>query len=87
MIHSLTRASHGAITLAPSFQGLHLAFEADERVRDTELSRRAENVGVQLAPISHYCIEARRRGWLFGYAGYREAALARAAYAVGQQLR
>jgi GntR family transcriptional regulator/MocR family aminotransferase len=41
---------------------------------------------VQLAPISHYCVEAKGRGWLFGYAAYREAALARAAYAAGQQL-
>ncbi|HSV54142.1 MAG TPA: PLP-dependent aminotransferase family protein [Burkholderiaceae bacterium] len=87
MIHSLTRATDGAITLAPSLQGMHLAFEAGERLRDTELSQRAESAGVQLAPISHYCIEARRRGWLFGYAGYGEAALARAARAVGQQLR
>ena len=87
MIHSLTRASHGAITLAPSLQGMHLAFEVGEHVHDTELSQRAQNAGVQLAPISLYCIEAKRRGWLFGYAGYGEAALARAARALGRQFR
>jgi GntR family transcriptional regulator/MocR family aminotransferase len=57
-----------------------------ERVRDTGLSARAEAVGVQLAPLSHYCIEAKRRGWLFGYAGYDEAMLARAARALGRQI-
>lgn len=86
LIHSLTRATHGAIDLSPSLQGLHLAFEVGERVRDTELSQRAAGVGVQLAPISSYCIDARRRGWLFGYAGYEEAALTRAANALGGQV-
>ena len=87
LIHGLARATSGAITLAPSLQGMHLAFEVGERVRDTELSQRAEEAGVQLAPISRYCIEAKRRGWLFGYAGYDEAALARAARALGRALR
>ena len=86
MIASPAQATHGAITLAPSLQGMHLAFEVDERVRDTELSARADAVGVQLAPVSRYCIEARRCGWLFGYAGYDEAALARASRALGKQL-
>lgn len=87
LIASLARASAGALVLVPSAQGMHLAFEVGERVRDTELSARAEAVGVQLAPISRYCIAAKRRGWLFGYAGYDEAALARAARALGRQLR
>ena len=86
MIASPAQATHGAITFAPSLQGMHLAFEVDERVRDTELSARADAVGVQLAPVSRYCIEARRCGWLFGCAGYDEAALARASRALGKQL-
>ena len=32
-----------------------------------------------LAPLSRYCIESRRRGWLFGFAGYEAAALRAAA--------
>jgi len=86
MIHQLARASGGALTLAPSLQGMHLAHEVGERVRDTALSECAAAVGVQLAPISRYCIEAKRRGWLFGYAGYDEAALGRAARALGRQI-
>jgi len=86
LIHQLERASGGALTLAPSLQGMHLAHLVDERIRDTALSERAAAAGVQLAPISHYCIEAKRRGWLFGYAGYDEAALGRAARALARQL-
>ena len=86
MIHDLARASHGALTLAPSLQGMHLAHEVGTRVDDTTLSARAAEAGVQLAPISRYCIEAKRRGWLFGYAGYDEAALGRAARALARRL-
>jgi GntR family transcriptional regulator/MocR family aminotransferase len=87
LIHHLARASHGALTLVPSLQGMHLAFEAAARVDDTALAHRAAEAGVQLAPLSRYCIEAKRRGWLFGYAGYDEAALARASRAVARCLR
>ncbi|CAN5143296.1 PLP-dependent aminotransferase family protein [soil metagenome] len=87
MIQALARATAGAITLAPSSQGMHLAREATERVRDTALSERAARGGVQLAPISRYCIAADRRGWLFGYAGYDEAALTRAARALARQMK
>ncbi|NUA29506.1 PLP-dependent aminotransferase family protein [Cupriavidus basilensis] len=86
MIHHLTRATNGTIALEPSLHGMHLAFEVGGQIRDTDLSRRAQDAGVHLAPISSYCIAAKRRGWLFGYAGYDEAALARAARALGQQL-
>ena len=87
LIDSLARASHGAIRLAPSLQGMHLAWEVDAQIHDTELSQRAHAAGVQLAPISRYCMEARRSGWLFGYAGYDAAALDRAARALGPLLR
>jgi GntR family transcriptional regulator / MocR family aminotransferase len=86
MIHDLTRASGGELTLAPSPQGMHLAHEIGGRIDDTGLSARAAGAGVQLAPISNYCIEAKRRGWLFGYAGYDETALGRAARALARQL-
>jgi len=87
LIHHLARASHGALALVPSLQGMHLAHEAGARIDDTALAHRAAAAGVQLAPLSRYCIEAKRRGWLFGYAGYDEAALARASRAVARCLR
>ena len=86
LIHHLARASHGALTLAPSLQGIHLVHEVSGRVDDTTLERRAAGAGVQLAALSRYGIEARRRGWLFGYAGYDEAALSRASRALARCL-
>ncbi len=86
MIAQLERASHGQISLAPSLQGMHITLEVDASIRDTDLSRKALNAGVQLMPLSAYCIAAQRRGWLFGYAGYPEAALTRAARALGPLL-
>ena len=86
MIACLAHASGGAITLEASLQGMHLTFEADASVRDTDLSQRALREGVQLAPLSAYCMQAKRRGWLFGYAGYDETAIARAAGVLGKLL-
>jgi len=86
MVDCLAHASGGAITLKPSLQGMHLTFEADTGIRDTELSERAQQAGVQLAPLSAYCMQAQRRGWLFGYAGYDARALARAAGVLGRLL-
>jgi GntR family transcriptional regulator/MocR family aminotransferase len=79
MIESLRKVSGGALQLAPAAQGMHLAHEVGERVDDTRLSRRAAELGVYLAPLSLYCVEARRRGWVFGYAGFDEGVLRHAA--------
>ncbi len=87
MIESLRRASGGALQLAPAAQGMHLVHEVGERTDDRVLSRRAGEAGVFLAPLSLYCVQARRRGWLYGYAGFDDAALHAAARAVAPWLR
>lgn len=87
LIDTLRRASGGALQLAPAAQGMHLVHETAERVNDTALSRRAAEAGVYLAPLSQYCVQARRRGWAFGYAGFDEAALRQAARAMGPLIR
>jgi GntR family transcriptional regulator/MocR family aminotransferase len=38
---------------------------------------------VFLAPLSAYAIESRRRGWVFGYAGYAPSELRAAARRLG----
>jgi GntR family transcriptional regulator / MocR family aminotransferase len=83
LIDALKRSSRGALSLAASEHGMHLTFETQENVRDTVLSAAAESTGVTLAPLSYYAIQSPRRGWVFGYAGYDEAALQSAAQAVG----
>ena len=82
VIQALAQASGGRLQLAPSAQGLHLLHElAPGRTPqdDERLSQQALAAGVMLTPLSRYALASPRRGWLFGYAGYDEAALTRAA--------
>jgi GntR family transcriptional regulator/MocR family aminotransferase len=86
-IEALSRASGGALRLAPSEQGMHLVHELRDSQPDAPLSALAGEAGVHLAPLSAYTMESRRRGWLFGYAGYDAAGLRAAARALGPLLR
>jgi GntR family transcriptional regulator/MocR family aminotransferase len=87
LIDTLHKASGGALRLQPCAQGMHLLHEAGPRSDDRRLSQAAGEAGVFLAPLSTYCVEARRRGWLFGYAGFDDAALRHAARALAPLLR
>lgn len=86
LIEALARASRGKLLLHPSEQGLHLLHELRSGADDLSLSARAQAAGILLAPLSRYTIESRRRGWLFGYAGYDTATLRDAAARVGKLL-
>lgn len=82
LIQALAEASGGRLQLAPSAQGLHLLHElppGGAPQDDERLSQQAQAAGVMLTPLSRYAMTSPRRGWLFGYAGYDEAALTRAA--------
>ena len=83
LIDALARASRGALRLQPSEQGMHLTLEVSGRRNDAALSGRAREAGVMLTALSFYAMEAPRRGWVFGYAGYEDAALREAARRVG----
>jgi GntR family transcriptional regulator / MocR family aminotransferase len=86
LIDALRCHSHGALSLAPSDQGMHLRLElhgAALRQGDLALARAAGQAGVHLVPLSRYTITSPRRGWLFGYAGFDERALRAAAAVVG----
>jgi len=88
LIDALRQASGGAVRLTPSAQGMHLVLEAGgARRHDLALSARAREAGVLLAPLSAYTIDSPRRGWLFGYAGYDDAALRDAARRLGPLFR
>ena len=91
LIQALAEASDGRLQLAPSAQGLHLLHELGPAARrgpqdDEQLSQQALAAGVMLTPLSRYALASPRRGWLFGYAGYDEAALTRAAQRLGPLL-
>ncbi|MFO1330797.1 MAG: PLP-dependent aminotransferase family protein [Rubrivivax sp.] len=86
LVQALAEASRGTVQLAPAEQGMHLLLEAAAGRADLPPAQRAARAGVVLAPLSRYTIESRRRGWLFGYAGYDEAALRQACACVGPLL-
>ena len=84
LILALDRASGGALQLAPSDRGMHLLHECAPGSDDEALSRRALAEGVVLAPLSRYAMVSRRRGWLFGYAGFSAEEITAAAQVVGR---
>ena len=86
LIEALEKASKGRLVLRPSEQGMHLLHELPAGQDDQYLSSRAQQAGILLAPLSRYTITSRRKGWLFGYAGYDTAAIRNAAAGLGPLL-
>ena len=87
MVHALSKATGGAMQVPFSWQGMHATLETRSSLRDTQLCEAAAAVGVYLAPLSRYCIQEVRRGWLLGYAGYPEKELIAAARRLGRVWR
>ncbi len=87
LITALAQASGGTVQLAPCLHGMHLALEAPPGTDDVAVSRAAAALGVRLAPLSSYCMQADRRGWLLGHAADDDAALQTAAQAIGPLLQ
>ncbi|MBI3367714.1 MAG: PLP-dependent aminotransferase family protein, partial [Burkholderiales bacterium] len=83
LIEALAKATKGGLRLQPSEQGMHLTHELPAGRSDQALAARAAEAGVQLPPLSRYTIASARRGWMFGYAGYDNAALRAAARVLG----
>jgi GntR family transcriptional regulator / MocR family aminotransferase len=84
LIDAMHQATEGALQLPPSLQGMHLVHEVSQQVDDRAFSLKAAAAGVTLAPLSNYSMQARRRGWLFGYAGFNETDLRAAAQALAR---
>lgn len=87
MIEALSRASGGALQLAPSEHGMHLLHELPGGQSDLSFTRRASEAGVFVAPLSRYAVDSMRTGWIFGYAGFEPSVLRTAARKLGPLLR
>ncbi|MDB5820175.1 MAG: aminotransferase class and family protein [Rhizobacter sp.] len=70
LIASLADTSDGRIQLRPSNAGMHLFHDGGEAMDDTRLSALAHAGMVEVAPASAFCLRARRRGLMFGYAAF-----------------
>lgn len=71
-----------AMDLSKEFQlsgvetGLHMLLEASPSFDEEAMTRRALEKGVRIYPLSRYCLESSRRGWVLGFAKVDEAAIA-----------
>lgn len=52
--------------------GLYLSLDLAKRCNDVELSEAAANANIDVAPISAFCVNQRKNGLLFGFAGFDE---------------
>lgn len=55
--------------------GLHMLLEAKESFEEEELTNLALTQGVRVYPLSKYCLESNRKGWVLGFAKIDEAAI------------
>jgi GntR family transcriptional regulator/MocR family aminotransferase len=86
------RELDGLLEIRPSDAGMHLIGWLPEGVHDLEASLAAAAEGVEVTPLSAYCIEGQHRGALrLGYTGYTPGQIRhgvrRLARALGDQRR
>jgi GntR family transcriptional regulator/MocR family aminotransferase len=69
----------GLLEIKPSDAGMHLLGWLPEHIDDQQAFRAATAAGVEVTPLSAYCIEPPKRGALrLGYTGYKSREIWRA---------
>ncbi|HVZ46597.1 MAG TPA: PLP-dependent aminotransferase family protein [Ramlibacter sp.] len=69
--HASTIFGESAFADLPN-AGLHICVSLDSEIDDIAICEAAATHGIDIAPISAYCITAKRKGLLFGFAGFAE---------------
>jgi GntR family transcriptional regulator/MocR family aminotransferase len=78
----------GLLEIRPSDAGMHLLGWLPEHVDDQKAFRAATAAGVEVTPLSAYCIEPPKRGALrLGYTGYKPREIWRATRRLAEALR
>ncbi|WP_152392732.1 MocR-like pyridoxine biosynthesis transcription factor PdxR [Paenibacillus guangzhouensis] len=62
-------------TLSGVETGLHMLLEADTSIDEETVTKSALEHGVRVYPLSRYCVESERKGWVLGFAKVDEAAI------------
>lgn len=57
--------------------GLHMLLEADEDFMEEEMTNKALENGIRVYPLSPYCLESKRKGWVLGYSKVNEETIQR----------
>jgi len=87
MIGLLRQHLHPWLFAEPPLAGMQLAAEAIVPMDDVAISRRAERMGLHLPPLStYYSGTPQTRGFVLGYAGFREEELRRGVEALASLL-
>jgi GntR family transcriptional regulator/MocR family aminotransferase len=73
LVEEARKNLRGMLEVAPAKAGMHLIGWLPVGVNDREVSRRGAEAGLNLAPVSAYCINQKLRGGLLlGYTAYDE---------------
>lgn len=83
-IHTTGLGEH--FTLSGVETGLHMLLEADKSFDEEAVTNLALEKGVRVYPLSTYCLESDRRGWVLGFAKVDEAAIEDGIYRLAEML-
>jgi GntR family transcriptional regulator/MocR family aminotransferase len=71
LVEEARKHLRGMLEVAPAKAGMHLIGWLPDGVSDREVSHRAAEAGLNLAPVSAYCINQKLKGGLLlGYTAY-----------------
>lgn len=66
--------------------GLHMFLEAEDSFNEQAFTNQALEKGVRVYPLSHYCLESNRKGWVLGFAKVDESAITKGIYRLAEML-
>jgi GntR family transcriptional regulator/MocR family aminotransferase len=73
LVQEARKSLDGKLEVAPAEAGMHLLGWLAPSIDDREVSRRAEEANLKIAPVSAYCINQKLRGGLLlGYTAFNE---------------
>jgi len=73
-------------TLSGVETGLHMLLEADASFDEEAVANQALQHGVRVYPLSMYCLESNRKGWVLGFAKVDETAIEEGIYRLSEML-
>jgi len=69
LLHYSKQYLEGLLTVTPTFAGMHTVGWLPDKIHDVQASNQAAAEGIDVSPISAYCIEPiRQQGLMLGYA-------------------
>ncbi|MBT2770933.1 PLP-dependent aminotransferase family protein [Halomonas sp. ISL-60] len=66
--------------------GLHMLLEAEPSFDEEAVTKRALEKGIRVYPLSKYCLESDRKGWVLGFAKVDEAAIEEGIHSLAEML-